>query len=249
MFTLQRKNEFLLFRDGEKQIRVAFVSASIARVTYTENRVFSDAPSHITTTSASFFDYRITERDDDFLIVTHALQLEVAKVSGAIRYRDNLGQVLLQEPDHGGKWLTPTKVFRNVYDPQKRASSGQSIDGARAAADDFTSVFDRNAFEAKIQFEFAVGEALFGLGSHEEGNGNLRGKYVQLYQQNMKAVVPHLVSTKGYGILLDCGSLMTFHDDAHGSFFWAEAVDQLDYYFIFGGNFSGVTRGYYELTG
>ena len=54
----------------------------------------------------------------------------------------------------------------------------------------------------------------------------MRGKYVQLDQQNMKAVVPHLVSTKGYGILLDCGSLMTFHDDAQGSDFWADVVDQ-----------------------
>lgn len=47
---------------------------------------------------------------------------------------------------------------------------------------------------------------------------NLRGRSRDLYQQNMKAVVPHLVSTRGYSVLLDCGSLMTFHDDEQGSF-------------------------------
>lgn len=249
MFTLQSQNEAVMFHDGKRQLRVAFVSAASARITYTDDRLFTDAPSLIVTALARFTGFQVTERKDDFLIVTDTLQLEVAKASGAIRYRDAKGQLLLQEPARGGKWLTPKKVFRNVYDPKTRASSAQSIDGARAAVNEFTHVFDREAFEAKLEFEFAEGEALFGLGSHEEGNANLRGKYVQLYQQNMKAVVPHLVSTKGYGILLDCGSLMTFHDDVHGSYFWADVVDQLDYYFIFGGSYDGVTRGYYELTG
>jgi alpha-D-xyloside xylohydrolase len=65
----------------------------------------------------------------------------------------------------------------------------------------------------------------------------------------MKAVVPHLVSTRGYSVLLDCGSLMTFHDDEEGSFWWADAVDELDYYVIYGGSFGGVMRGYRHLTG
>jgi alpha-D-xyloside xylohydrolase len=65
----------------------------------------------------------------------------------------------------------------------------------------------------------------------------------------MKAVVPYFVSTKGYGVLLDCCSLMTFHDDAYGSYLWAEVVDELDYYFIRGETFDDITRGYHDLTG
>ena len=49
-----------------------------------------------------------------------------------------------------------------------------------------------------------------------------------MYQQNMKAVVPILVSTTGYGILLDSYSLMTFHDDAFGSYLWTDVDDELD---------------------
>lgn len=239
----------MVFRDENKHLRIAFVSSAIARITYTEGRPFTDARSLIVTAPANFTGFRVSERNNDFLIATDALQLEVGKQTGAIRYRDAQGRLLLQEPARGGKWLIPKQVYRNVHSQNVKVAAGQSIDGARASVDEFTRVFDRDAFEAKLEFEFAETEALFGLGSHEEGNGNLRGKYVQLYQQNMKAVVPHFVSTKGYGVLLDCGSVMTFHDDAHGSYLWADVVDELDYYFIFGGSFDGVTRGYYELTG
>ena len=93
-------------------------------------------------------------------------------------------------------------------------------------------VIDRQAYHTKLEFEWADGEALYGLGSHEEGMFNLRGQHQYLYQQNMKSVVPVLVSTHGYGILLDSYSLMTFHDDAFGSYLWSDVDDELDYYFV-----------------
>jgi alpha-D-xyloside xylohydrolase len=65
----------------------------------------------------------------------------------------------------------------------------------------------------------------------------------------MKAVVPYFVSTRGYGVLLDCCSLMTFHDDALGSYWWADVVEELDFYVIQGATFDEVTRGYHALTG
>ena len=111
------------------------------------------------------------------------------------------------------------------------------------------SVLDRHAFQAKLELVFGEDEALFGLGSHEEGYGNLRGKSRELYQHNLKAVIPYFVSTKGYGMLIDCYSLMTFHDDALGSYIWADVVDELDYYFIRGEQFDDITRGYHALTG
>ena len=92
-------------------------------------------------------------------------------------------------------------------------------------------------------------EAIFGFGSHEEGYGNLRGRSRELYQQNMKAVAPTFVSTRGYALLFDCGSLMTFHDDALGSYWWADAVDELDFYLLAGDTFDDLTRANYQLTG
>ncbi len=82
----------------------------------------------------------------------------------------------MREPDRGGKWLTTKPVHRNIFSKNSSIASGQSIDGARASATNYETVFDRNAFEAKLEFVFSEDEALFGLGSHEEGYGNLRGK-------------------------------------------------------------------------
>lgn len=42
---------------------------------------------------------------------------------------------------------------------------------------------------------------------------------------------------------------MTFHDDALGSYLWTDLIDELKYYFICGGKFDDVTRGYHTLGG
>jgi len=249
MYTLESQDGAVVLKSGDRFLRVAFCSRSIARITVTEGKAFSLDPSLIVQHRDPISDFSVAENAGAFLISTDALQLSIARDTGAITFRDGSGDLLLSEPNRGGKWLTPKDVFKNVYKKDSKTATGQSIDGARANAEEFERVFDRKSFEAKLELVFSDGEALFGLGSHEEGYGNLRGKSRELYQQNMKAVVPYFVSTKGYGLLLDCGSLMTFHDDAFGSYLWADVVDELDYYFIRGEGFDAVTRGYHQLTG
>ncbi|MEI6892122.1 MAG: glycoside hydrolase family 31 protein [Pontiella sp.] len=234
---------------GEKRLRIAWVNAEIVRISYIEADAFIDAPSSIVTKAASFTDFTVSEQETAVLISTDALHLRVLKSSGAITFMDAAGNVLQQEPERGGRSLIRKEVYRNVYDQTAEVSAGQNIDGARAEGEAVERVFDRHAFEAKLEFTFADDEALFGLGSHEEGYGNLRGKSQQLYQQNMKMVVPCLVSSKGYGLLWDCSSTMVFHDDAYGSYWWAECVDQVEYYFIGGDHASAVAKNYYALTG
>jgi len=123
------------------------------------------------------------------------------------------------------------------------------VDGTRAIAAPKEQRFDRMAYEAKLLLRFGDDEAIYGLGSHEDGHGNLRGHTRELYQQNMKAVVPMLVSTRGYGVLMDCGSLMLFRDAPQGAEWWCDVVDELDYYILGGGSFDAVTRSYFALTG
>jgi alpha-D-xyloside xylohydrolase len=167
----------------------------------------------------------------------------VDKESGGISYLDHAGNILLGEPEHGGKWLTAKQIFLNDMN-KKTSISNQQTDNSENVTE-----MARNVFEAKLEFVFSKNEALFGLGSHEEGYSNLRGKCRELYQHNRKIVIPYFVSTRGYGVLLDCYSLMVFHDDGIGSYIWADVVNELDYYFIYGGQFDNVTRGYHELTG
>jgi len=249
MYKLESYDGAAVFSSDAKRLRVGFVADGIVRVTCTEGRDFLDKPSRIVSEARSFVPFELRDDATRFTLANGALTVELDKATGALSYVDASGKVLMREPKRVGRWLTPKEVRRNIFAKDAVVDAAQSIDGARAAATNFESVFDRTAFEAKLEFEFAEDEALFGFGSHEEGYGNLRGKSRELYQQNMKAVVPYFVSTRGYGVLFDCESLMSFHDDAYGSYWWADVVDELDFYVIRGETFDDVTRGYHRLTG
>lgn len=249
MFSVELEQGCAVLRQEEKRLRIGFISPLIVRVTYTEGREFIDQPSRIVCALPEQVAVKVHENGQHIRVTSSELAVEVDRHSGALAYFDASGKLLTREPERGGKWLTPKDIHRSIFAKDSEIAFSQSIDGVRAASRDYRTVFDRIAFEARLDFAFAPDEALFGLGSHEEGYGNLRGKSRDLYQQNMKAVVPFLVSTRGYGVLLDCGSAMTFHDDANGAWWWADCVDELDFYFIAGASYEEVHCGYHWLTG
>ena len=248
-FVLESRTHGAVFVRGEQRLRVSFIAPDIARITLTTREQFLDKPSRIVIARREGLPCSTDEDEAAYVVSAGSLRVRVDKVTGALTYLAPSGEVLLREPERGGKWLTEKTVARNVFERDASVELGQSIDGARAVARNYTTVVDRTAYEAKLEFAFAEDQALFGLGSHEEGYANLRGRSRELYQQNMKAVVPHLVSTRGYGVLWDCGSLMTFQDDASGSYWWADCVDELDFYFMRGETHDDVIRHYRTLTG
>lgn len=249
MFNLESNDGAVVLRDGSKLLRVSFITEAIARITFTADRPFRTAPSLIVITKSRYTGYKIRDAGAAFTLQTPALRLVIDKQTGAINYFDAGGTLLTREPERGGKWLVPKEVYKYVYPRGIKVLHEQSSNQVQYTSAESERVRDRTAFEAKLEFVFSESEALFGFGSHEEGYGNLRGKGRLLYQHNLKAVVPFFVSTRGYGVLFDCGSLMTFHDDAYGSYVWADVVDELDYYFIWGGRLDEIIRGYYFLTG
>jgi alpha-D-xyloside xylohydrolase len=249
MFILESNDGVAIFESNGRRLRLGFLSAEIVRVTYTEGRPFQDRPSRIVTATLPPVAFQLRENSQSHTLSTGALTVVLDKQTGALSYMDAAGKTLLREPQRGGRWLTAKEVRRNIFSRDASVALAQSVDGVRAAATSYESVFDRMAFEAKLEFEFEEDEALFGFGSHEEGYGNLRGRSRELYQQNMKAVVPYFVSTRGYSVLFDCASLMTFHDDALGSYWWADVVDDFDFYVICGESFDDITRSYHRLTG
>jgi alpha-D-xyloside xylohydrolase len=98
-------------------------------------------------------------------------------------------------------------------------------------------------------FNWKTGEALYGLGQFQEGIMNWRGHRVELWQSNMVAVNPVLVSTGGFGILWDNCSHTVFSDTEEGSYLWSESAGGLDYFFIYGPEPDEVVSGYRFLTG
>ncbi len=111
------------------------------------------------------------------------MRLRIDQASGAFTWETAAGSPLVREPARGGRTL-------------------QEID-----------LPGRKGYSAKLPLEFAEGEALYGLGQHEEGILNYRGHHQYLYQHNMKVAMPVLVSTRGYAFFFDTCSLSTFHDD------------------------------------
>ena len=229
--------------------RISALGDGLIRVTRTRREAFLERVSPVVVCTERA-EGTLQESPEEMTFSTALLTLHVNRQSGAIRFCNPQGQTLLREPDRRAHLLQEKPVYRYVYDAAGRVTQGQSVDGVRARAEAAEIVEDRKAYECRQNFVFDVQEGLYGLGSHEEGYGNLRGRSQLLYQHNMKAVVPVIVSTKGYGLLFDMGCLMTFHDDEQGSYLWADCADELDWYFLYGGgSYPELMRQYRLLTG
>ena len=65
----------------------------------------------------------------------------------------------------------------------------------------------KRAWSTTVSYASAADEAFYGLGQHQAGEFNHKGRREELYQYNTKISVPMVVSNKGYGILFDAYSL------------------------------------------
>ena len=155
------------------------------------------------------------------------------------------GVVLLKE---GGHELTPEDVI--VYKPQGDAEirRERTVDGERSFVGGMVPVREREACRVKLHFAFAEGEGIFGLGQSEDGVWNWRGHTQYLYQHNMRIPMPFFLSSRGYGLFVDCGSLMIFRDKNAESSLELDTVEQLDYYLITG-SFDEIIASLRRLTG
>jgi alpha-D-xyloside xylohydrolase len=109
--------------------------------------------------------------------------------------------------------------------------------------------YETNAFSLRQDFQLAPDEGLYGLGQHQSGYMNYRGRTVKLVQANTQASTPFFISTAGYGILWDNYSKTIFSDNAAATSMWSEVGDNIDYYFICGPAMDRVIAGYRNLTG
>ncbi len=108
---------------------------------------------------------------------------------------------------------------------------------------------NEKAFRVKQQFELSADEGIYGLGQHQDGYMNYRGRTVKLVQTNTNAVTPFFISTKNYGIYWDNYSKTIFEDNKEGTSLWSDVASNINYYFISGNNMDSVIAGYRDLTG
>jgi alpha-D-xyloside xylohydrolase len=114
-------------------------------------------------------------------IKTSAVRVEIDRVTNAVRFLTAAGEPVLSEKPADGRSILP-----------------ENTDGMRT-------------YEVRQDFLLSPGEAVYGLGQHQEGYFDLRDIPIRLLQANTNIAIPFLISTKGYGLLWNDPALTDFN--------------------------------------
>ena len=98
-------------------------------------------------------------------------------------------------------------------------------------------------------FQLDKDEAVYGLGTFQNGKMNRRGEKKRMEQSNLEDFQSVLQSIKGWGLYWENYSPTVFEDNAEGMTFTSEAGEGIDYYFMWGGSADGVIAQMRCLTG
>ncbi|MDZ7341658.1 MAG: DUF4968 domain-containing protein [candidate division KSB1 bacterium] len=164
-------------------VKIQVCNDHIIRVLASPERSFSTRPSlMVAKTVWEPVNWAVKKKGDWTELSTRKLIVRVHQRTGAVAFYDQKGRLLLQEKSGGGKIITPAEVM------------------------------GEKTFHIQQLFDSSNDEAFYGLGQHQNGVMNYKGHDVDLWQYNIVAVVPFLVSSKGYGILWDNNSRTKFGD-------------------------------------
>lgn len=233
----------------EGRLQVDFVTDRIARVRATKNADWSRKPSLMRVEVAEVPGrIQVKESPNTIELRSAKLVVRIDRTSEAVSYFDTEGKPLLTEDPAQPRTFERVDVIKSLADPAT-VTKVTTVDGERERVGKYIQRKDREAWRGKVSFRFAENEALYGLGFDETSDLNLRGKTKRLYQHNLRILIPSLVSTRGYGLLFDAYSAMTFADGPDGGSLTFDVIDDLDYYFIAGPDMDGAVAGYRQLTG
>lgn len=120
--------------------------------------------------------------ENQVVLTTRLLTATVTIATGAVRFTDSSGREILAEKKNGGRSFE-------------------------------TAVFDGElSYHIRQTFELHPGDALYGLGQHQDGLFNYKGRQVNLFQNNTEVAIPFFLSNKNYGVLWDNYSLTAVGD-------------------------------------
>lgn len=237
----------VVIETADKTLTYERIASGILHCTFrvTGNEV-SPSPLELNPLVSGTLEHVIT--DSCHVVTSGDLKVEIDRKSGKTYWsHEKSGKLLFEETD---RELTEIPVYEHTTKGEApEIKRVKTVDGERNFISNLVCETVRTAFRGKLSFAWQKDEKLHGLGQGEEGIYNYRGSTQYLYQHNMRIPIPFLISDRGYGILFDCGSIMTFHDDARGSYLYFDTVDQLSYYVIYGPDFDEIIKGFRGLTG
>ncbi len=232
-------------KKNQNLIRINAIEDNIIQITYTKREGFDD-----------YSPIGIIAKENGNLNVQDKKEYILAD-AGRINVKINPENLKMQWNSISGKLFdVPAAKLANTP-VIKYSTEGETpiikrvktVDGERNFVENLRPVEDHMAYKCKLYFDWADDEQIHGLGQGEEGIFNLRGHVQYLYQHNMRIPIPFFISDKGYGVLIDCGCLMTFNDDRDESYIFLKCVEQLDFYVITGESFDEIIAGLRKITG
>lgn len=108
---------------------------------------------------------------------------------------------------------------------------------------------DRGAFKVKQGFVLEADEPIYGLGMMQNGKMSQRGEHRLMMQSNLEDFSHFFQSLKGYGVYWDNYSPTQIDDNGTEMVLESQVGDDVDYYFMYGGDADGVIASMRHLTG
>jgi alpha-D-xyloside xylohydrolase len=153
-------------------------------------------------------------------ISTSEMTVSANLTTGALRFLNSAGKILLQESDN------EPRRYEHVM------LGGEQV------------------YRVTDRFSPDLLEGMYGLGQHQGGVFNYRGSVVEMAQANSDIAVPLLLSTNGYGMFWNTASKSFFDDRFSRELkLSAEAADGVDYYIFNGPEMDTIIHHYRDLTG
>ena len=230
-------------------LRLQAVSENIIRIRFTAEDGFKDSDKPGLLPLEPFESFEYTESDTQIIFKTAAIRAEVDRNSAAISFYDPSGRLLLKERSKDPRSLEAFDAFRLAPGASMQKEKVKTADGEKEVIREAARENTGRLYHCRTYFDWQEGEALYGLGQHEEGFMDLRGKTVYMHQANRKIAIPMMVSSLGYGLFFNNYSPMIYSDNEYGSYIYCEAANETDYFIINGGDADGTIRGYRRLTG
>ncbi|MCY2994470.1 MAG: hypothetical protein NTY19_42380 [Planctomycetota bacterium] len=174
----------------------------------------------------------------------------IAISSEGASFRNGKISVRIQDtPGRGGR----LQFFKHFDDKEVLILSEYdgAVDPGNSGARTFRPAGD-GLFHGEVQFAARDWERLYGMGENAKdapGKVNLKGCVIDLYQRHMKAVVPLVVSSEGYGFLWNNPSLGKVEFGNNRTRWISYASKQLDYFITAGDSYADIMANYADATG
>jgi alpha-D-xyloside xylohydrolase len=237
-----------VFSENADTLRVEAARGECFRITQTRGKDFLLQNEPVVVRPEAEATARVTETETDYEVSASRMTVKLSKATGTLSFWNAEGARLTGEREGDGRALRETDIVNYRYADNAVRTQSRGVDGARVTAEG-TPYVGRRGFSYRLAFLFNEDEAIYGLGQHEERVLDHRRGRQYLYQHNLKISCPALVSSAGWGTLLNTGSFAVYEGCASYGCFTVNAADELDYFLFNGGGLDGCVATIRSLTG